>query len=657
MAEAIEKLHKCKCCSHEEHSHHCNEEREEDGFSPYIAPTISLVLLVAGLIVGHYHDFLSEVIWAKLLWFFIAFLPVGLPVVKEAWEGLYQKDYFNELTLMSVACIGAFCIGEYAEAVGVMLFYCIGENLQDSAVDKATRNISKLLEIRPEFARVLRNGAWVEVRPDQVGVGEIIEVHPGERVPLDGEVETSNGGMFDTSALTGESVPREIFKGGEALAGMICFGHTVSIRVCRLSGDSALARILELVKNAQSKKAKSEVFIRKFARIYTPSVALLALLVILIPYFISLLNPGFHYQFSVWLYRALVFLVISCPCALVISVPLTYFAGIGAASRQGILFKGGNYLDAIRNVNVVAFDKTGTLTTGEFSVEEIHVDSQITKEEFLSLMAAAESQSVHPLAKAIVKYAKQEGIQLPEVKYMKEKAGKGTKSIINGRNVLVGNLRLLKEEGVEFPGVLNIDSSTIVALAIEDKFAGYIVLADTLKPDSYDAVNNLNKLGVHHLVILSGDRKEIVRKYSEMLGVNEFYGELLPQDKAKYMEKWSKMPGKYAAFVGDGINDAPVLAISNIGIAMGGMGSDATIESADIVIQTDNPSKLPIAMKIGRFTHKIVVQNIVGAILIKVAILTLGVLGLASLWVAVFADVGVAFLAVLNAMRVMWRNY
>lgn len=636
---------KCNCCS------------EESGIKPYLGIALSLSLLIAGLILDHYHDFMTTTTWAKPLWYFVAFLPVGFPVVKEAVEGVSQKDYFNELTLMSIACIGAFCIGEYSEAVGVMLFYCIGEKLQDKAVDKATGDISKLLEIKAEKARVVKDGETVEMSPESVKVGDIIEVHAGERVPLDGEMLSEDGGMFDTAALTGESVPRDIEKGEEVLAGMISAGSTVRIKVTRPASESALSRILDLVKNAQEKKAKSEVFIRKFARVYTPVVTLLAFLVVVFPYFISLLYPGFHYVFSVWLYRSLVFLVISCPCALVISVPLSYFAGIGAASRQGILFKGGNYLEAIRNVNVVAFDKTGTLTTGEFSVDKAQPAADINKEEMLSYLAASESQSSHPLAKAIVKYVELQGLKVPAATGMQEVPGKGTKSVIEGKSVLAGNLKLLRDEGVAYPEELNSNPSTIVVLAIDGKFAGYVVMDDTLKSDATSTVKDLHQIGINGVVMLSGDRKEIVSKYAGMLGIKQAYGELLPQDKAEFVENIAKTKGKAIAFVGDGMNDAPVLAISNVGVAMGGLGSDAAIESADVVIQTDKPSKVATAIRIGKYTHLIVMQNIIGALVIKVAILTLGVIGIATLWAAVFADVGVTMLAVLNSMRILWHKY
>lgn len=623
---------------------------------PFIGVSLSLALLIAGLILDHYHDFMTTTLWAKPLWYFVAFIPVGFPVVKEAIEGISQKDYFNELTLMSIACIGAFCIGEYAEAVGVMLFYCIGENLQEKAVDRATRDISKLLEVKSEIARVVRGGKIIIEKPEQIQVGETIEVHPGERVPLDGFLTSREGGMFDTAALTGESVPREIQEGEEVLAGMISSGSTIRIKVSRPFGESAISRILDLVKNAQEKKAKSEIFIRKFARVYTPVVTILAFMVVVIPYFVSTLNPSFHYQFSVWLYRALVFLVISCPCALVISVPLSYFAGIGAASRNGILFKGGNYLDVIREVNVVAFDKTGTLTTGKFSIVKSEFSGE-DKNKMLAFLAAAESQSTHPLAKAIVNFVELNGIKIPNTSSMHEIPGRGTEALIEGNKVIAGNLKFMRDRKILYPETLNANSSTIIALAVNGKFTGYTELSDTPKSDAAETVRQLHDLGINQVVMLSGDRKEIVKKYADLLGVKYAFGELLPEDKAKYVEDIAQSPNKRIAFVGDGMNDAPVLAISNVGIAMGGLGSDAAVESADVVIQTDNPSRVATAIKIGRYTREIVLQNVFGALIIKSAILIFSVVGYANLWWAVFADVGVTMLAVLNSMRILWKKY
>ena len=643
--------------SHVRQNNNEHAEHKENWFKPYIGIALSLGLLIAGLVLDHFHDFMTDTTWVKPVWYFIAFIPVGSPVVKEAIEGIGQKDYFNELTLMAIACIGSFCIGEYAEAVGVMLFYCIGEKLQDRAVDKATRDISKLLEIKAEIARVVKNGEIVEEKPEEVKVGDVIEVHPGERVPLDGIMLSDEGGMFDTSSLTGESVPRELEKGKEVLAGMISAGSTIRIKVVRPFGESAISRILYLVKNAQAKKAKSELFIRKFARVYTPVVTLCAFLVVVLPYFISLVHPAFHYHFSEWLSRALIFLVISCPCALVISVPLSYFAGIGAASRHGILFKGGNYLDAIKDVNVVAFDKTGTLTTGKFSVTDTEVTNGYDKNNMLAIMAAAESQSSHPLAKAIVAYVQKSGIAIPEISSMHEITGKGTQVVIDGKTILAGNLKLMRDENISYPDSLNSNPSTIVALAIDGVFAGYVILEDTPKDDSVQTVKDLHQLGVDNVVMLSGDRKEIVAKYAGMMGVKQAYGELLPQDKAQYVEDIAKSADKKIAFVGDGMNDAPVLAISNVGVAMGGLGSDAAVESADVVIQTDKPSRVATAIKIGRYTRVIVLENVIGALAIKVTILVFGAMGYANLWWAVFADVGVTMLAVLNSMRILWKKY
>ena len=650
----------CRCHCHSDNNNAlCNEESETEKASwrEFVAPAISFALLLAGLIIDHFHDdFLNSNSWAKPLWYFIAFLPVGVPVIKEAFEGIWHKDYFNELTLMSIACIGAFLIGEYSEAVGVMLFYCIGETLQNRAVARATRDISKLLDIRPEKARLIRDGHPVMIKPEEAQAGDIIEVHAGERVPLDGILESEEG-TFDTAALTGESVPKEIEKDGEVLAGMISSDSTVRIKVTHLFGDSALSRILELVKNAQARKAKSEVFIRKFARIYTPVVTLLAVLVVVVPAIIGAISPSFHYNFTEWLYRALVFLVISCPCALVISIPLSYFAGIGVASRLGILFKGGNYLETITRVNAVAFDKTGTLTTGNFSVEKLSVVPGLSKEEFLRIIASAESESSHPLAKALVNYVEDNGIELSSNVIVHELAGKGTSAEIDGQKILAGNLKLMKENNVSYPEELDSNELTTIVCAINGKYAGYVVMADTVKDDSILAIQELHKLRVDDLIMLSGDRKAIVDNYAARIGITQAYGDLMPADKADIVEKIAKTPGKVIAFVGDGMNDAPVLSISNVGVAMGGLGSDAAIESADVVIQTDNPSRVATAIKIGKYTHKIVIQNIVGALAIKVVVLALGLDGIATLWAAVFADVGVTMLAVLNSMRIMWHKY
>ena len=573
---------------------------------------IPFCLLIAGIIMEHTGTQWFDNGTIRAIWYAAAWLPVGLPVIKEAWEAIRKKDIFNEFSLMTIASIGAFCIGEYPESVAVMLFWSIGESLQDKAIDKATRNISGLLDVRPEHARVLRGERYEEVSPKEVNPGEEIEIRPGERVPLDG-IMTDEDAMFDTSALTGESIPRIIKKGEEVLAGMISSDRTVHLKVTRPYDSSELARILALVRDATERKAPTEQFIRKFARIYTPAVILLSALIIAVPAIIGLMSDNFGYIFSEWLYRGLVFLVISCPCALVISVPLGYFAGIGAASRKGILFKGGNWLDAIAKVTDVAFDKTGTLTTGQFSVNGTVCADGISENELV---------------------------------------GHGTEAEIDGKIIAAGNARLMEKYGVKIPDNAENAFGTTVHCLIGGKYAGTLLLSDTLKDDAGEAVNRLKEAGIKHICILSGDRKEIARAYADKLGIGEAYGELLPEDKAAYVEKTAKAPGRSIAFVGDGMNDAPVLALSDVGIAMGGLGSDAAIESADVVIQTDQPSKVAAAVKIGRATRRIVFQNIIGSIAVKVAILVAGAFGAASMWMAVFADVGVALLAVLNSMRI-----
>lgn len=573
--------------------------------------------------------------------------------MREAWEAALRKDFFSEFSLMAIASIGAFCIGEYPEAVAVMLFYTVGERLQLLAVNKASKNISDLLDVRPERTDVWRAGAYMNVSPKEVKVGERIEVKPGGRVPLDGILLDAEA-QFDTSALTGESMPRSIREGEEVLAGMIVQGQAVRIQVNRPYEQSALARILALVKDASERKAPAELFIRRFARIYTPIVILLSFLIVSVPALVGMVAPSFQYVFSDWLYRGLVFLVISCPCALVISVPLGYFGGIGAASRAGILFKGGNYLDAITRVNTVAFDKTGTLTTGRFEV--IKEESPgIPVPDLLSILLSVERKSTHPVAQAVVRYAEKHDSVPVEVTDMRELAGHGVEAIMNGRQVLVGNIRLLAERGISVPKELSDSVSTVVVCAIDGKYAGHLLLSDTLKEDAVDAIRRLKDLGVKDICLLSGDKQEIVDHFAKRLGIDNAYGNLLPEDKAAYIERLTAEPDKSVAFVGDGMNDAPVLALSDVGIAMGGLGSDAAIESADVVIQTDQPSKVAEAISIGRATRNIVRQNIVGSIGVKVVVLVAGAFGFATLWEAVFADVGVSLLAVLNSVRILKR--
>lgn len=637
---------------------HCHggshDHGEKNKFFKFILPAISGALLISGVILNHLHTewFSNPVI--NLIWFIAAFLPVGIPVIKEGWEAILNKDIFNEFTLMIIACIGAFCIGEYPEAAGVMLFYTIGEMLQDSAVDKATRNISKLLDVRPEQTTVIKDGLPVTESPQKVKPGETIEVKPGERVPLDGTLLDKEA-FFDTSALTGESIPQAIGSNGEVLAGMLPTMQPVRIKVTRHYGESALARILKMVNEASAKKAPTEKFIRKFSRIYTPLVILAAILIVVVPAVIGTFS-SFHFIFSEWLYRSLIFLVISCPCALVISVPLGYFAGIGAASRCGILFKGGNYLDAITRIDTVAFDKTGTLTTGTFEVTSAEADG-IPVGRLLSIILSAELKSTHPIASAIVKYASGNNASALPTESLSEISGRGVAAIIDGENVLAGNLRLLSENGITYPEHLGHTSETIVACAIDGKYAGALFLSDRIKKDATDAISGLKKIGIENICLLSGDKKEVVEEYARKLGINDAHGGLLPENKSEYIEHLINSDNRKVAFVGDGMNDAPVLALSNVGVAMGGLGSDAAVESADIVIQDDSPSKLVTAIKIGRTTRTIVKENIIGAIAIKIIVMIAGAAGYATLWGAVFADVGVALLAVLNALRILYKKY
>lgn len=640
----------CSCCAHG-----CASEKEVEVknsiFQEYWKAGLSFILLISGIIMNALDFSFFHKEYVALIWYIVAYLPVGLPVIKEAWESMKEKDCFSEFTLMIVATIGAFYIGEYPEGVAVMLFYTIGELFQDKAVDKAKRNIGALLDVRPEKALVLRDNSLITESPKNVKVGEIIEIKSGERVPLDG-VMLNEVAAFNTAALTGESVPRNIREGEEVLAGMIVTDKVIRIKVTRPFDKSALARILELVQNASERKAPAELFIRKFARIYTPIVIGLAALIVLLPFVYSFIDIQFAFVFNDWLYRALVFLVISCPCALVVSIPLGYFGGIGAASRLGILFKGGNYLDAITKINTVVFDKTGTLTKGTFEVQECKSASGISEKELIGMVASVESDSTHPIAKAIVNYAKLQNVELLPVTGTKEFAGFGLEAMVDGTPVLVGNCRLLSKFNIEYPAELLQITDTIVVCAIGTDYAGYLLLADTLKDDAKKAIDDLKMLHIKNIQILSGDKQSIVSNFAEKLGISEAYGDLLPDGKVKHLEELRQHTENQVAFVGDGMNDAPVLALSNVGIAMGGLGSDAAIETADVVIQTDQPSKVAEAIKVGKLTRRIVWQNISLAFGVKLLVLILGAGGLATLWEAVFADVGVALIAIMNAVRI-----
>lgn len=642
----------CSCCAH---THECapekHIEKKESIFAEYWKVGLSFILLISGIIMNALELPFFREGYFSLIWYVVAYLPVGLPVMKEAWESIKDKDYFSEFTLMFVATLGAFYIGEYPEGVAVMLFYSVGELFQEKAVDKAKRNIGALLDVRPEEAAVVRDGRVIIENPQNVKVGETIEIKTGGRVPLDGMM-LNEVAAFNTAALTGESVPRSIRMGEEVLAGMIVTDKVIRIKVIRPFDKSALARILELVQNASERKAPAELFIRKFARVYTPIVIGLAVLIVLLPFIYSLITPQFLFTFNDWLYRALVFLVISCPCALVVSIPLGYFGGIGAASRLGILFKGGNYLDAVTKINTVVFDKTGTLTKGTFEVQSCNCESGVSEEELIRMIASVESSSTHPIAKAVVNYAGRRDIELSSVTDSKEYAGLGLEAAVNGIQVLAGNGRLLSKFQIEYPPELLSITDTIVVCAIGNKYAGYLLLSDSLKEDARIAIQNLKALGIQNIQILSGDKQSIVSNFAEKLGISEAYGDLLPDGKVKHLEELRQHTENQVAFVGDGMNDAPVLALSNVGIAMGGLGSDAAIETADVVIQTDQPSKVAEAIKVGKLTRRIVWQNISLAFGVKLLVLILGAGGLATLWEAVFADVGVALIAIMNAVRI-----
>ena len=643
----------CQRCAHTHtHAGDCGHTHDQQGTGFLI---LSFLLLVGGVILRYLQLPFWMIPGVEVLWFLLAFLPVGFPVMVEVWKSIRQKDIFNEFSLMLLATIGAFCIGEYPEGVAVMLFYSVGERVQHRAVDRARRNIRRLLDVRPEKALVLRQGKEQSVFPGEVEVGEMIMVKPGERIPLDGLLQEEYA-LFDTSALTGESLPRTINRGEEVLAGMIVSGQAIRLKVTKPYEQSALARILALVQDASERKAPAELFIRRFARIYTPVVFLLALSIMLLPALVAAFHPGFDYFFKDWAYRGLVFLVISCPCALVISVPLGYFGGIGAASRKGILFKGGNYLDAITHVNTVVFDKTGTLTTGHFQVSSMEADT-VSSQRLLSILLTLEEKSTHPVAQAVTRYALQEGAGRIGVTHLQEYPGYGLEGVIEGKNVLVGNIRLLTDRGITVPAGISERVATVVVCAIAGKYAGHLLLSDTLKADAVEAIGRLKQLHIDNIQLLSGDKKEIVAIFAKTLGIRHARGGLLPEDKAAYLEKLNAEAGVSAAFVGDGMNDAPVLALSDVGIAMGGLGADAAIESADVVIQTDQPSKVATAISIGRATRRIVKQNIAGAIGVKSLILIAGACGFVTLWAAVFADVGVALLAVLNSVRSLSKKF
>jgi Cd2+/Zn2+-exporting ATPase len=572
----------------------------------------------------------------------VAYLLAGRGVLALAFRKSIRGDIFNEFVLMSVATIGAFCIGEFEEGVAVMLFYQIGEWFQDAAVNRAKRSIKTLLDIRPNEVTVIRNDKTEVVNPAQVSVGETIMIKPGEKVALDGELISENA-SFNTAALTGESRPDTKYKGEPVLAGMINLNTVSEVKVTAAFKDSKLSRILEMVQDATARKSQTQLFISRFAKVYTPIVFFLALALAVVPYFIV-----DSYHFYTWFYRALVFLVISCPCALVVSIPLGYFGGIGLASRNGILFKGSNFLDVMTRVNTIVMDKTGTLTKGVFKVQQV-VPEGIEADELVRLTSALERNSTHPVGKAITDYAGEKGDNTKAVN-VEEIPGHGLKGTIDNKEILAGNLKLLKKHLIEYPKEIEQIVDTIVVVAITNRYAGYITIADEIKEDAAAAIKAMHDLNIK-TVMLSGDKQAVVDHVAKQIGVDEAYGDLLPEGKVEKVQLL-KDQGRHIAFIGDGVNDAPVVALADAGIAMGGLGSDATIETADIVIQNDQPSKIVSAIKVGKITRNIVWQNISLAMGVKIVVLVLGAGGIANLWEAVIADVGVALLAILNAVRI-----
>lgn len=583
--------------------------------------------------------------WLQIALFIISYIIVGGDVVKRAVKNIFKGQVFDENFLMSIATIGAFFIGEYPEGVAVMLFYQVGELFQSYAVGKSRKSIASLMDIRPDYANVKKGDELVKVDPDEVQIGDIIVIKAGEKIPLDGKV-IEGSSIIDTSALTGESVPREVEVGSDILSGCININGVITAEVTKEFGESTVSKILDLVENASSKKSNSEQFITKFARYYTPVVVIIAVFLAIIP---PLVIDGA--TFSDWIYRALAFLVVSCPCALVISIPLSFFGGIGGASKKGVLVKGSNYLEALAETEIIVFDKTGTLTKGVFNVQEIHPEG-VSKEELLELTAHAESYSNHPISLSL-KRAYSKEIDNGRISDVEEISGHGVIATVDGKKVMAGNIKLMKMMDIPyFKGEL---IGTIVHVAVNNKYIGYIVIADEVKEDSAQAIKELKAANIKQTVMLTGDNKSIGSKVAKELGLDKVYAELLPADKVEKLEELFSQKSKKGklAFVGDGINDAPVLARADIGIAMGGLGSDAAIEAADVVIMTDEPSKIATTMKISKKTLKIAHQNIVFAIGIKIIVLILSAFGITTMWAAIFADVGVTIIAVLNAFRAL----
>lgn len=651
----------CDSCSFGENIEVAPETKEDNHFQQptgkeaifkfkraYLSPLVSFFLLAVGLAGDYFFQSSFFKGGLRLGWYILAYLPVGFPVLKKSLKAIAKGNIFTEFFLMSLAAIGAFVIGQYPEGVAVMLFYAIGEVFQTLAVKRAKSNIQSLLDQRPDKVTVLDNNTPKIVKAETVNIGDIIQLKSGEKLGLDGEL-LSERASFNTSALTGESKPDTKNRGETVLAGMINLNTVSQVKVTTAYSDSKLSKIFELVQNATSQKAPTELFIRKFAKIYTPIVVLLAIAICFVPYFFVE-----DYLFRDWLYRALIFLVISCPCALVISIPLGYFGGIGAASRNGILVKGSNFLDVLASIQNVVMDKTGTMTEGVFKVQEVVFDKAFNQKGILEMVNVLESHSTHPVATAIHEYVGKPNNEI-RLENTEEIPGLGLKANVNGKELLVGNFKLMDKFSITHNIDLNSIVYTVIAVAYDSKFVGYLTIADTIKEDAQTTINKLKSLSVNS-TMLSGDKSTVVKFVADKLGINNAYGDLLPEDKVNKVKE-IKSKNETVAFVGDGVNDAPVVALSDVGIAMGGLGSDATIETADVVIQDDKPSKIPMAINIGKQTKKIVWQNITLAFAVKGIVLILGAGGLATMWEAVFADVGVALLAILNAVRIQRMKF
>lgn len=635
---------------HHDHDHDHDHDHSHDGdggWKMFLPAILSFVLLMIAIGIDNYFPIAVFSGWVRIGWYILAYLPVGLPVLKEAFTAIKRGDIFTEFLLMSIATLGAFYIKQYPEGVAVMLFYAIGELFQTLAVTRAKSNIKALLDQRPDTATVIVDDNVVSKKAEEIKIGEIIQLKPGEKLALDGKLLSASA-TFNTAALTGESKPDSKQQGETVLAGMINLNTIALVEVTTAYTDSKLSKILEMVQDATAKKAPTELFIRKFAKIYTPIVVFLAIGICLLPMlFVS------DYVFNEWLYRTLVFLVVSCPCALVISIPLGYFGGIGAASKNGILFKGSTFLDVMASIQAVVMDKTGTLTKGVFKVQKV-VAATVSEKELIQYTAALETKSTHPVGTAIIEYANglEKGVTITDVE---EIAGHGLKGKANGKTILAGNVKLLKKFGIAYDTAIENTPYTIIVIAINEQYAGYFLIADEIKEDAKTAVDSLHRLNIK-TVMLSGDKQAVVDAVARELNIDAAHGDLLPEDKVRKVEELKKQNLKLA-FAGDGVNDAPVVALADAGIAMGGLGSDATIETADIVIQNDQPTKIFTAISIGKKTRQIVWQNISMAFIVKAVVLILGAGGLATMWEAVFADVGVALLAILNAVRIQKMKF